>query len=335
MSSKNVKELEPVKVVKINSDLISPSPKAFEDYGSNFKLSRFYYWYSYHETAESNPIFGIRVMTPNAFATSLSQVQLGELLTRQTVVPISEPIHQPSAAEYTRSAAVQDAWEMSGSNPDILVRFTTDGVRVVEGERTDLIFTNLPFNRMLTPTGVFGEGCFHILQPCRITGTLDGKPVDMFGGWDKFFGTQSLYTTAAPMGGSVFVGVCPDGKLEYCDFSCRGGDTTVVYCKEGEEPVYSDNVKTSFKWVKQPYTSEGTYVPAEFDLYFEGKELHFKAKWGCHGNTEQNMDVPGFAQCFGTFYMGKTPYKHKKGMAMMEFWAALKDNLVEYGYMNK
>ncbi|MCD8254433.1 MAG: hypothetical protein LUC36_02665, partial [Oscillospiraceae bacterium] len=118
---------------------------------------RFYYWYSYHETPESNPIFGIRVMTPNAFATSLSQVQLGELLTRQTVVPISEPIHQPSAAEYTRSIAVQDAWEMSGSNPDILVRFTTDGVRVVEGERTDLIFTNLPYNRMLTPTGVLAR----------------------------------------------------------------------------------------------------------------------------------------------------------------------------------
>lgn len=176
-----------------------------------------------------------------------------------------------------------------------------------------------------------------ILQPSTFIGTFDGKPVIGLGSYDRMCisrnvnGFDNIIMEYVAMNA---MGIRDDGRKEMVLISAAfNGKIVVYYLLEGEEPIITDHVEIEAEWKHLPYVDDGTCVFKDAVFYFCGKEIHFEGKWGTKGFLkEPRIEKHGQSQVFGTWYEGKTPYKHRVYYTFVENMGAFDYKLKELGF---
>lgn len=178
-----------------------------------------------------------------------------------------------------------------------------------------------------------------IFQPSTYIGTFDGKPVIGLGSYDRFCirkdisGFDSIPFEYISLTAS---GIREDGRKEAMFVSVSLNDvgkTIAYYLLDGETPIITDHVQIEAQWKHLPYVDDGTCVFKDAVFYFCGKEIHFNGKWGSKGFLkEPRIEKHGQSHVFGTWYEGKTPYRHRVYCTIVENMGAFDYKLKELGF---
>ena len=163
------------------------------------------------------------------------------------------------------------------------------------------------------------------MQPTIFQGTYEGKTVIGLGQYDRsFWDVDVLKQTAKELAASgattyvlqIFHGIREDGRRE--TFCCQmkpflNGWGTGFYYLEGEEPIVTNQFDFEAEWHHLPYLpGDERVVYINSVMRFADKEIHFNGHWGSIGFFDRpRFDRLGQTHIFGTWYEGKTPYKHK------------------------
>ena len=126
-----------------------------------------------------------------------------------------------------------------------------------------------------------------------------------------------------------------DGRREQALISIDPyhGKNFCYYYIDGETPIFTDKAEMETEWTKLPYVDDGTCVYKDAIFRFGGKEFHFEGKWGSKGFTiKPRVEKHGQSQIFGTWYEGKTPYRHRLFMTFGENMEAYDYKLKELGF---
>ncbi|MGV8049851.1 MAG: hypothetical protein AB2L21_05810 [Anaerolineaceae bacterium] len=219
-------------------------------------------------------------------------------------------------------------YQQSARNPKLLYRFSSKYARVVEADFMDLTFEYMPYAMVMNANGPYGNPYIH--QHAVITGTYEGRKVKFLGAWDRMY---SLDFDDAVEGGLFtgisFSGIRSNGIREWGMVGIVGERRYGYYCKDGEEPVISTEVKFDANWIRLPYADDGTMLYTDATFGFADKTIHYKAKWGGRGqNYKIDMTRPGFSQTSGEWYEGSQPYKFETSMSMNENHNAFEKDLI-------
>jgi len=177
-----------------------------------------------------------------------------------------------------------------------------------------------------------------IWQPACITGTYEGQPFSGLGGYDSVFMRQNVNKDTGSGLGYFYInmmGVREDGRREQTIMNFeQSGKIFAYYWIDGEEPILSDQATMEADFVHLPYVDDGTCVYKDAIFRFCGKEFHFEGKWGSKGFTggRPRIERHGQSQVFGTWYEGKTPYKHKLFLTFNEQMEAYDHKLKKLGF---
>lgn len=178
-----------------------------------------------------------------------------------------------------------------------------------------------------------------VFQPSTFIGSYEGKPIMGVGSCDRFcvrsdvdgFGSIPFeYITLSA------AGIREDGRKELIFITTLldgSGKTVVYYALDGEIPITTDRVTMEAEWKHLPYVDDGTCIFKDAVFYFCDKEIHFEGKWGSKGFLkEPRIEKHGQSQVFGTWYEGKTPYKHRVYYTFVENMGAYDYKLKELGF---
>lgn len=178
-----------------------------------------------------------------------------------------------------------------------------------------------------------------VIQAATHIGVLDGKPVMGLGEHDRLFIPREVngfdgITNDFGYFYMNMMGIREDGRREQALISIENsGKIFAYYYIDGETPIMSDHITMEADWVHLPYVDDGTCVYKDAIFRFCGKEFHFEGKWGSKGFTTQpRVEKHGQSQIFGTWYEGKTPYKHRLYMTFGENMEAYDYKLKEKGF---
>lgn len=225
-------------------------------------------------------------------------------------------------------------YELRGSDPKLLYRFSSKYVRAVEADFMDLTYENLPYAMVLNANGPFGYP--YVMQHCKITGTYEGRKVSYLGIWDRMYGkrfeeaiTTDLLTSVA------FAGVHPDGSCEWGGVARVGKKGFGWFFKDGEEPIVSTDVKCESNWEPLSYANDGTMVLINATFRFADKVIHYETKWGSRGQNYKPLTWSGFSAGAGTWYEESNPCKYDMSFAYTENHNALERNIIEAGVLKE
>lgn len=178
-----------------------------------------------------------------------------------------------------------------------------------------------------------------ISQPSTFSGVINGKPFVGLGTFDRFCMKQNAGSFSnVPMGYSAFCmhGIREDGRKEMLFASGsvnEDGKTVAIYYLDGETPIVSDHFEVEADWRHLPYVDDGTCVFTDAVIRFCGKEIHFEGKWGTKGFLDKpRIEKHGQSQIAGTFYEGKTPYRHRLSDCWVENMEAYDYKLKDMGF---
>lgn len=218
-------------------------------------------------------------------------------------------------------------YEQSASNPKLLYRWSSKYERVIEADFMDLTFEYMPYAMVMNANGVYGNPYIH--QHAVITGTYEGRKVKFLGAWDRMYSLDFDDAVAGGLfAGLSFAGIRPDGIREWGMTAIVGERGYGYYCKDGEKPVISTEVKFEADWIPLRYANDGTMLYTEATFSFADKVIHYKAKWGGRGqNYKIDMTRPGFSQSSGIWYEGSRPYEFETSMVMNEIHNAFEEDL--------
>lgn len=212
--------------------------------------------------------------------------------------------------------------------------FTDSHAYLKESDFLDVEAEYFPF-AVVDHSSIWNNVC-PIYQTALLTGTYEGKKVQGLAHIDRSF-KQHGNDEYSLLGyiDNEYDGIREDGRKETAiiHIDTSTGKVFAYYWLEGEEPVVSDNVIMEAEWIRLPYCKDGTCVYKSAVYKFAGKEIHYTAKWGSKGFTAYpRLDKYGQSQTFGTWYEGKTPYKHKLYMTFVENQEAFDNNLQQMGF---
>ena len=210
-------------------------------------------------------------------------------------------------------------YEMTAENPKVLWRFSTKSVHFVESDYIDITFDLFPY-AFIMPLNGMGEP--YIVQIAEAKGTYGGKNVTFLGGFDRTFqgaGWDYILKQKKFATHMFFAGIHPDGTREYGFLYVYEASTGGFYCKDGEEPIVSSEVKTQAMWETLPHADDNAQVLTKATFEFGGKKINYQPKWGWRGHGEKYINggpcgIPGFSQTSGVWYEGDTPYEFDRGI---------------------
>ncbi|MDQ0361061.1 hypothetical protein [Breznakia pachnodae] len=225
-------------------------------------------------------------------------------------------------------------YSLGTEEPYFEYQFTDTYAILKEGDFFDVKAEYFPF-AVVDHSSIWNNVC-PIYQTALLTGTYEGKPVLGLAHIDRSFKQHGndKYELLGYID-NEFDGIREDGRRETAIIHI---DTTTekvfaYYWLEGEEPIVSDTVIMEAEWVRLPYCNDGTCIYKEAVYRFAGKEIHFTAKWGTKGFTAHpRLDKYGQSQVMGTWYEGKTPYKHKLYMTFNENQEAFDNHIEQLGF---
>ena len=151
-----------------------------------------------------------------------------------------------------------------------------------------------------------------------MTGTLAGKEVTGFGGFDRTYGTRKQFDQMMdePWVLCHFAGRREDGTREWGMFviGARPGSSFACYTRDGSAPVLSTDLDYEWDWEELGYSDPGTTVLKWARVSFGGKTINYTAQWGFRGHRDEYLGPtskePGMTHGSGTWYEGATPYEH-------------------------
>ncbi|MGB4595346.1 MAG: hypothetical protein WBI14_05515 [Anaerolineaceae bacterium] len=223
-------------------------------------------------------------------------------------------------------------YEQRASNPQLLYRFSSKHARAVEADFMDLTYDYMPYAMVLNANGPLEHPYIH--QHAIIHGTYEGRKVSYVGAWDRMYDMKFEQAFEGKLFAALsFAGVHPDGTREWGMVAKVGKNRGFgYYCKDGEQPVVSTDVKMETTWIPLPYVNNGTMVYEKATYRFNGIVIHYEGKWGTKGQNYKLLTWPGFSGTGGVWYEGDTPYKFKESFAWSENHNALEDELVTAGF---
>ncbi len=226
-------------------------------------------------------------------------------------------------------------FELRASNPQLLYRFSSKHARAVEGDFMDLTYDLMPYAMVLNANGPLEHPYVH--QHAIIHGTYEGRKVSYVGAWDRMYDMKFEQAFQGKLFAAMsFAGVHADGMREW-GMVARVGNARGFgyYCKDGEKPVVSTDVKIEADWAPLPYINDGTMVLTKATYHFENKVIHYEGKWGTRGQNYKTLTWPGFSGTGGVWYEGDVPYTFKESFAWSENHNALESELISAGFLKK
>ncbi len=217
--------------------------------------------------------------------------------------------------------------------------FRKDRFKVKEGSFMELDYETWP-GAIVEHESMYNN-VSTIIQAASIMGTYEGKPCLGLGEHDRLFIPSEVNGFDGITGafGYFYMNMMgireEDGKREQALISIDPfhGKNFCYYYIDGEVPIFTDKVQMETEWTRLPYVDDGTCVYKDAIFRFAGKEFHFEGKWGSKGfTTVPRVEKHGQSQIFGTWYEGKTPYKHRLYMTFGENMEAYDYRLKELGF---
>ena len=323
-------------------DLVTPTPAVFDtDYDGHaiLSLADVIAMIFPNGDVSQKPMLYIRHtdMIKNQFRFG-NLVELGDdFLSPQKGVYHQEEVAQ-AKSPITPYHAISD--EVSGfecEEPSATFRFFEDGFSVQEGNF-------LRFTADKWPLAIIEHQSMYnhvstIIQAASIRGIYENQPCLGLGEHDRLFIPREVngfdgITNDFGYFYMNMMGIREDGRREQALITI-GHDQKIMayYYLDGETPIISDHVSMEAQWHHLPYVSDGTCVYQNAIFRFAGKEFHFEGKWGSKGFTPKpRVEKHGQSQVFGTWYEGKTPYKHRLYMTFGENMEAYDHKLIKMGF---
>ena len=218
-------------------------------------------------------------------------------------------------------------------------RIDENGFHVNEQDILTMDFDNWP-NAILESESLYNN-VSTLIQPGSFKGTYEGRPVLGLGEHDRSLVSQKVrnFDGITNDFGYIYMNMMgireDDGRREQAIISIDPfhGKNFCYYWKEGEVPIFTDKVSMEADWKRLPYVDDGTCVYKDAIFRFAGKEFHFEGKWGTKGFTiKPRIEKHGQSQIFGTWYEGKTPYRHRLYMTFGENMEVYDYRLRELGF---
>ncbi len=324
-------------------DYLETAPKTFDnDADGHAKLCLNDMWGSlYFEGREDEkPVMFFRHSNPASYRFG-GIVELGD----DPFSPQKGGYHHDDLAQKdTKTTAYEKlsddplTYGISSKEPFSAYRFYTDHAEFKEGSVLELKAT--PFPITIEDHGTMYPPLVQFAQPCLLEGVYEGKKVHGIGSYDRCYMPQTItHAFGENLGyvSSMGSGIREDGRKELC-IACKDhkGISVGVYWLEGEEPVISYDVEMEAEWRHLPYCDDGTCGYESAVYRFADIEFHMEGKWGTKGFTKHpRIERHGQSQVFGTWYVGKTPYKHVLSNSFNENMEAYDYKLKELGYTVK
>lgn len=222
-----------------------------------------------------------------------------------------------------------------------IVHYEDGTMRCREADVVDLLFHPIKLGNV--EFGNMWKNNFQILQPCTVTGFLEGEPVMGMGSYDRTYVTDDELAEHDIWADSRYIyivghGIRPDGRMEsfmtiiglYASES--DGINNAYYWIDGEEPVVVDDARIEADWVHLPYVDDETVVYKDAVLHIGDKTIHFQGRWGTKSYTKYpRIERHGQSQIHGTWYEGNEPYEHKLYFAWGEHTGAFDHVIKAYG----
>ncbi|MCH4167622.1 MAG: hypothetical protein LKF42_00080 [Streptococcaceae bacterium] len=226
-------------------------------------------------------------------------------------------------SDYHSLKEQSDVFSFGSEIPKTEFRFSEDYYTASEGDFFKI-------KGELWPTAIFEHESMYnhvstIIQAATYIGVMDNQKVMGIGEHDRLFiptETHGFDGITDDFGYFYMnmMGIREDGRKEQALISIENcGKIFAYYYIDGELPIFSDEVTMTADFVHLPYVDDGTCVYKDAVFKFCDKEFHFEGKWGSKGFTpEPRVEKHGQSQIFGTWYEGKTPYKHRLYMTFGE-----------------
>jgi hypothetical protein len=324
-------------------DLIAPTPEVFNtDYDGHAILSLADVIAMIFPNGDVNekPMIYIRHtdMIKKQFRFG-NLVDLGDdFLSPQKGVFHQDEVAQAGTAITDYHKVSEGVYGFECERPTAEFRFFENGFSVKEGN-----FLSLTVDKW--PLAIFEHKSMYnhvstIIQAGSFRGIFEGKPCLGVGEHDRLF----IPTEVNGFDGITndfgyfymnMIGIREDGRREQALISI-GHDQKILayYYIDGETPIMCDHVSMETEWHHLPYVNDGTCVYKDATFRFAGKELHFEGKWGSKGFTPKpRVEKHGQSQIFGTWYEGKTPYRHRLYMTFGENMEAYDYKLEKMGFV--
>lgn len=317
-----------VEAVKLTSEDLSLTPARFAVDGKPVPLATGYVWATWQEDPDMPPIHYLRSFDGEKLKSG-GFVRLGDspvsphivLSHNKNIFPVGNPLLYTEVKGDPEGLTDDPVtYEQRATDPKLLHRYSSKHAHIVEANLMDLTFDYLPYAMVVNENGALG--CPYIQQQAIITGTYEGKKVSFLGGWDRMFRLTAMQASYGQLFfGIVCSGIRSDGCREWGCAMIFGKKSIGFYCKDGEEPVVSSDVKFKATWEPLTYLGDGTVTFTKATFSFAGKVIHYEAKWGYRGWDEESilsLRKPGYCMTSGTWYEGSTPYRFEKSFTFGE-----------------
>ena len=242
---------------------------------------------------------------------------------------------QISFEEYHKVSDEPLAYQYGTEDPKSCFTLFKDHIELNEGDYFKVI--SQPWDKTIIDHLSFWRETSTIFQPSCFIGTIDGEKVVGIGEYIKAYKSKDQKLDISDNMGYYYMdcmGIREDGRKEHAFINAElNGNCYASYWLEGEVPVVTNQVTIEADWKHLPYVDDGTCIYKDAVFSFCGKEIHFTGKWATKGFTDHpRIERSGQSQVFGTWYEGKTPYKHRISMGFGENMEAYDYRLRENGF---
>ena len=233
----------------------------------------------------------------------------------------------------------EETYGYEGLDPHSEFIFSKDRFKVKEGSFMELDYETWPY--AIVEHESMYNNVSTIIQAASIMGLYENRPCLGLGEHDRLFIPSEVHgfdgiTNAFGYFYMNMMGIREeDGRREQALISIDPyhGKNFCYYYIDGETPIFTDKAEMETEWTKLPYVDDGTCIYKDAIFRFGGKEFHFEGKWGSKGFTiKPRVEKHGQSQIFGTWYEGKTPYRHRLFMTFGENMEAYDYKLKELGF---
>ncbi|MVU80813.1 hypothetical protein GPX89_26610 [Nocardia sp. ET3-3] len=278
-----------VEAVELNWDDMGPAPQRWTAQGIAAPLELFFWW-GYVRLPDRRPILLVRLMTP-AGSLEVAHGETGDgMFGRQTPL---QPTGFGGAALYRAVDGDPEGfttdpttWEMTGESPRMLYRTSSKRAHVIEGDFFDTTWDYMPRTMCVTPPGPMGP---YFSGAATVSGTYLGQSVSYNGGFDRMYGAGAVdFVTSSPFIYLAFSGVGPDGRREWGAVFVAGDKGAAMYCRDGDEPVTSTEVRLEARYARDP-GNPSRISPSHAIFRFADKEIQYVAKHGAAVSTYYDL----------------------------------------------
>lgn len=322
------------------SDMFETNPKIFQnkddDYAQLCLVDMVGILY-YEGKLDEKPIYYIRHANPDSYRFG-GMIELGD----DFLSPQKRGYHEDAfidkcklTTEYSKLSDDPIIYGLGTKKPFSEFRFYMDHATFKESDFLNIVATPLPIC-------IIDHGCIFpplsmIKQPCILKGTYEGKNIIGFGSYERLYKPKKNKEDFGKSLGYIYsigMGLREDNKYEIaCASIDEKGSSIGYYWLEGEQPIVSYDVKMEANWKHLPYVDDGTCIYKDVVYRFADLEFHVEGKWGTKGFTSHpRIERHGQSQVFGTWYIGKKPYKHKLSYNVNENMEAYDYKLKKRGF---